>query len=210
MRDVVFLLADNEMKSCFEGFFSREHYHQSLRCRRFDYELFQDPLSKDSELFYNAHTLLANHFHSHSRAIIVLDWQWNESDKTRVEIEQYIEKNMLSAGWLHERFEVICIEPEVDIWLFQDNDNFLNQFRYFNGPRALRKRLATDGKWAAGHPKPAEPKEAIEHALFLGQSRSRSVLYKRVCSKVSVRSCQDAAFNKLMTTLQRWFPQEGM
>lgn len=214
MRDVVFHLADGQMRSCFEGFFERDQYHLSLGCGPFtvdtNQDLFHDPLSKDPELFYKAHLNLMPFFETHEHAVIVLDWQWDQSDKTRTEIEEHITAKMLSVGWNRDRFEVICIEPELEVWLFQNNNNFLDHFRYCDGPRELRNRLAVDNVWPHEHAKPLNPKHAIGHALSIGKSVSRSVLFKKICSRITVRSCQDQSFVKLMSTLQRWYPQEGL
>ncbi len=210
MRDVIFHLADGQMRACFEAFFSREKFNMSLACREFDVDVQKDilqvPGQTDPGLYDNAHENLELFKSQYNHAMIVLDRQWNDSSKTPSDIEQHITANMQRAGWTRERFEVVVIDPELETWLFQEKDIFLNAFRYHDGARALRDQLDETGHWPKGQAKPTDPKATIGRALHLGKSASPTVLFSKVCSRISVKDCQDTAFLKFKRTLRCWFP----
>lgn len=213
MRDIVFHLADGQMRACFEACFERTHFYTTLGCGVFNVDpqtdIYQIAGQTDPGLYANAHKNLELHKSKYNHALIVLDRQWNDSSKTPLDIELYITANMQRAGWARERFEVVVIDPELETWLFQEKDIFLNAFKPFYGAQALRDHLAETGCWPKGQAKPVDPKAAIGAALQFGKSVSRPVLFKNVCSRISVKDCRDTAFIKFKETLQRWFPTAG-
>jgi hypothetical protein len=59
--------------------------------------------------------------------------------------------------------------------------------------------------WPAGTLKPSRPKELLE-AILRQQNRPRSLsIFQDLARRVSVRNCQDPAFNLLQQTLASWF-----
>lgn len=211
MRPLVIHLADSEARMCFETFFTRDHFHDSLQCGPFEFDpkldIFQDPMITDPDTCWEAHEHLDSYRATHERALIVLDEQWDPSPGAE-EICEMIEGNMRKSGWERERFEVIVISPELEAWMWQENNpNVADAFRYRGDP-PLRKRLQEDGLWPDGVPKPSDPKEAVRRARIYGKSVSIPVIFKGICSRVSVKGCKDPAFLKMVAALQRWFPPE--
>ncbi len=102
---------------------------------------------------------------------------------------------------------MIVIDPELEIWILQDNRNVEEAFR-FKQDISLRNWLEQKGLWDASALKPADPKKAVEDALEFSRTPRSSAIYKDITSKVSVKRCTDTAFGMLCFKMQQWFPFE--
>jgi hypothetical protein len=209
MRDCIFLLADKNMEAIFEGFLGRPQCQHSLDCGIFTFDpqldIIVDTQGNDPGIYSRAHEFLHPYLYSHKFAIIALDCAWNGSPGKEV-ITSHISANMLKMGWEKHRFVVIAIDPEIEMWVWQENPHVTSALRYTH-PKPLRDFLCEHGYWPKDMSKPLMPKETLEWLLKITHRRRTSALYREIASKVSLRHCQDPSFQKLVRQFQHWFPK---
>lgn len=210
MRDCVFLVADRNMEAVFRGFLSREQSHKSLGTRAFDFDpdidIVVDAGGADPGVFSRGHELLRPYSRSHRFAVVALDCAWAGSPGASAIVDG-ISSRMAGAGWSDDRFVVIAIDPEVEVWMWQDNVHVASALQY-QGTTNLRRHMQANGWWPDGADKPPEPKEAMEWVLRSTRRRRSSVVYREIAESVSVRQCKDDAFQRLIRVLGEWFPRE--
>lgn len=210
MRDCVFLLADKNMEATFIGFLTREQFNLSLGIRQFEFDLAEDLIvdvsGNDPGVYTRAHEFLRPYQRTHRYAIIVLDNAWEGSPGVTA-IENNIKVNMLKTGWDEENFAVIVIDPELEVWIWQDSPHVAAAF-LFKQNIPLRKWLEARGLWDASEPKPSDPKKAVEETLKISKTPRSSAIYRKITSRVSVKGCTDQAFQRLCSTMQQWFSIE--
>jgi hypothetical protein len=121
-----------------------------------------------------------------------------------------MKSKLLGRGWAEGSVEVIVIEPELEVWLWQDSPHIARAFKNFDySPHSsLRKWLEARGFWEPTALKPARPKEAFELLCRTSRTPRSSAIYQKIAQQVSVRTCMDPAFCLLRETLQRWFPEK--
>ena len=66
--------------------------------------------------------------------------------------------------------------------------------------------LEAAGFWPGTALKPARPKDAARLLIRQCNAGVPMVVYSRIVENISVRGCQDPAFNLLASALRRWFP----
>jgi hypothetical protein len=130
-------------------------------------------------------------------------------------LEAELLDDLHANGWLPGRAAALVVEPEVEAWLRFDSIHLQHLVR----ERARRRRdeaellfsqvaqtaiAATGGANAFG--KPNRPKEALE-AVFeeFGVQRSNAI-YGRLAEQEGLRGCKVDSFQRLVVTLQQWFP----
>lgn len=209
MRELAILVADGTMEAVFRAFFERESWHLSLGCGAFDLwpqeDIFHDPLHTDGGVLKRGHELLRPYLKTHQRALVILDQQFGaERPATDVAVE--ILGNLTGNGW-SDRCAVVVIDPEIEVWLWQDNPNVERAVK-FAGP-SLRQHLQTTGAWPVGAAKPTNPKETLREICRPHQELKTKVVYSRIVRAVSVHKCTDPAFQHFVNILRRWFPLEG-
>jgi hypothetical protein len=209
MRDCVFLLADGTMEAMFQGFFSRENFHLSLRIRAITFNSREDIVSgiNDPRTYTYAHELLRSYQYTHHYALIVMDREWEGSPPSIDEIRDSIRRNMIACGWHEERFEVIVIDPELENWIWQESPHIVEAFGY-EDTMPLRQWLRDQepSMWLDGDLKPVRPKEAVEAVLRITRIPRSSAIYRQIVERVSIKRCADPAFALLCDCLRKWFP----
>jgi len=211
MRDCIFLLADRNMQAAFEGFLTRRGFHQSLGCGTFAFDPYQDiavaSADNDPGLYTRGHELLRPFLVSHRHAVVALDAEWDGSPGQGA-ITEHLIAQIAATGWAADRFNVIVIDPELENWIWQQNDHVARGLGFSNN-----SELMTDpdlqAAWPQGQVKPSSPKEVLESLLQKRRIPRSSAIYKQITSQVSVRHCQDSAFQRLIDSLRTWFPQEN-
>jgi hypothetical protein len=208
-KDCIFLLADKMMESTFKGFLGRNNFHLNLGTGPFTAEIIVDRQGRDSGVYKRAHEFLRGYHSTHGHAVAVLDNAWEGSPGASI-IEATIKDNLMRNGWREENVEVIVIEPELEIWLWQDSPSIAGALRFDHSPYpTLKKWLEAKGFWQDDALKPARPKEAFEHIARKSGFPISGATYARMVQQLSVRRCTDPAFCQLRATLQCWFPQNG-
>lgn len=197
------------MEGVFLGFFTRKNFHRNLGIKEFDFDPQQDILvdaqGNDPGVYTRAHELLQSYRQSHRYAVVVLDNAWGGSPGV-AKIEADITKNLINTGWDKDCILAIAIDPELEAWVLQDNIHVKKAFRFKDD--SLREWLEKKDLWDADKPKAADPKKAIEAIFKRTRTPRSSAIYKKITSQVSVKHCQDRAFNLLRDKLQEWFPVE--
>lgn len=210
MRDCIFLVADKNMQAAFEGFLTRQAFHLSLGCGTFDFDPRQDLRvaagDNDPGLYTRGHELLRPFQATHRRAVVVLDAEWDGSPGAD-EITEHLSGQIAATGWEPDLFAVIVIDPELENWIWQQNDHVAKGLG-FSDRQALMADPDLQQAWPAEQAKPASPKETLETLLRKRRIPRSSAIYRRITSQTSIKHCQDAAFQALVEVLQRWFPPE--
>lgn len=208
-RDCVFLVADLTMGEVIKGFLSRDASHLSLGCRALDFDPLQDVIvdesGHDPGVYNRAHLLLGPYVRTYERAVVVLDAAWEGSPGADAIAAGIAER--MRPFW-EDRFAVIVIYPELEVWIWQDSPHVAEAFRY-RGPVGLRTWLAETGDWPDGHQKPPDPKAAVERVLRHTRTPRSAAVYRKIACRVSVKGCVDPAFLLLAETLRQWFPEES-
>ena len=78
--------------------------------------------------------------------------------------------------------------------------------RWPDGADGLRRWIVDRGFVKEGESKPARPKEAFVDALRHRKIQRSSALYRDLAKVAKFRTCTDSAFQRLISTLQTWFP----
>jgi hypothetical protein len=211
MRDCIFLLADKNMQAAFEGFLSRQAFCQSLGCGTFEFDPRKDIAvasgDNDPGLYIRGHELLRPYQTTHRHAVIVLDAEW-EGSPGRIVITEHLSTQIAATGWTADQFAVIVIDPELENWIWQQNDHVARGLGFGNS-HELMADTDLQAAWPQGQAKPISPKEILETLLQKRRIPRSSAIYKQITSQVSVRHCQDSAFQLLIEFMRTWFPQEN-
>jgi len=211
MRDCIFLLADKNMQATFEGFLTRQASYQSLGCGNFSFDPRQDIAvasgDNDPGLYIRGHELLRPYQTSHRHAVVVLDAKWGGSPG-KTAITEHLTAQISATGWAADHFVVIVIDPELENWIWQQNDYVAKRLG-FDDSNELMADTDLQTAWPQGQAKPSSPKKILESLLRKRRIPRSSAIYKQIAAQVSVRQCQDSAFQQLLETLRTWFPQEN-
>ena len=200
----MFLLADSGMEQVLRGFLGRDQFHRSLGCGKFEFDPAQDVIvapTKDPGVYGTAHELLRSYERTHQRAVVIVDADWSGSPGATL-IQEHVSQRM-AARW--QEFAVIVIDPELEAWVMNDNPHLAKAFRC---PENYRQLLQQAGWWPADHPKPPRPKEALEHLRTHHGVRVVYADFRKLAAVMSVKQCQDPAFNALRDHLRAWFPEQ--
>lgn len=216
-RDCVFLVEDGAMRAMFQAFLEPGYRCEKLGTGPFAFDAEQDLIlggKNDPGVLKEAHLKLKGYLNTHEHAVVVLDAAFGHHLGAG-EITALIERNLESVGWQREAFAVLTIEPELEVWLFQESpraeDIIFRRCDSERRPRSLRHWLAGQGQWPDGAAKPPNPKEAVQRALrHFSPGRADMLIYAEICRSASVLRCQDPVFCKLREALQRWFPREAV
>ena len=217
MRNLVIHSADNTMENGIKAFFQRSDWHDVMDCARFDIDPTNDndfyrvPSHKDYMVWQNAAKNLGSHIGRFEHAVIILDEHFKPSPGAG-QIYADIERDMVTAGWPRERFEVIVIRPMMEAWLWTDDKSLQAAFGMGNFP-TFRQQLVEEGLWTFGEWKPNRDgmKEVTARAMAAGWRLTKDILFTTVFSelqKEAVDHCIEPGFVLLRQTLQRWFPKE--
>ncbi|MEW9531730.1 hypothetical protein [Microbispora sp. NPDC049125] len=202
-RDVIFLVADAAMEQMLRGFLGRPQFHRSLRCGPFAFDPGADVIvapTKDPGVYGTAHQLLSPYERSHRRAVVMLDAAW-EGSPGSIAIQDRV-ADSVSRAW--DEFAVVVIEPELEAWVWQDNPHVAKALKC---PADFREILAKSEHWPLDVPKPPDPKAALEHLRRKHRADRSNAAFRRLAEQISVRHCQDLAFNHLCQQLRAWFPE---
>jgi hypothetical protein len=213
-RPCVFLVADGTMAQVLNRFLSRGYFEDRLGCRTFGFDFQQDVVvdvrngNTDGGIHRRTHTLLRPYLPSYQNAVVMLDQNFGRRLPAAV-VRGEILNNLLHNGWSAECVEVVVIDPELEVWLWQrGNPHIARAFRYYESV-SLEAFLEAAGFWSATALKPARPKDAARLLIRQCNAGVPMVVYSLIVENISVRGCQDPAFNLLASALRRWFPIEG-
>ena len=203
-KDLFVLAADLDMKNALEGLLARPG---PLSIRNVDFDIERHPY-RDSGCRTDAVEYLRPFLRGYRHALVVFDHHGCGSRRSREVIQQDIGNNLKRNGW-EDRARAIVIEPELEVWVWAESPDVSRVLGWGSRYRELRRWLAAEGLWPAGHPKPHDPKEAMERAIGHSRSQLSSRIFRELANTVNFDGCKDSAFNELQATLRAWFPREG-
>lgn len=211
MRDIAFLVADLSMQEAVRGFLTRDdfHRHYNLGIRPFDFDprrdLFYAAGLNDPGLYTEGHNILAPLQRTHHRAIVIQDAEWDGSPGA-IEICVGLTERIASTGWPIDRFRVICIEPELECWIWQRSNRVAAPLRFGSVAEMVAEVRMAGLEWPDGQAKPTRPKEALEAVVRRRGLGWSSAVHRSITASVSLNGCLDPAFLALRDALQQWFP----
>lgn len=143
------------------------------------------------------------------KAMVVFDFHGSgEQRRTADQLEIDLERDLQNAGWDNDGVAVVSIEPELEAWVFGVSAVHLKDVIGWSQPQSIQDWLERHGHVSHGEVKPTDPQTALDEMLQMqGKQRSRR-LFADLARRVGLARCQDRAFQKFRTTLQRWFPAE--
>jgi phenylpyruvate tautomerase PptA (4-oxalocrotonate tautomerase family) len=210
-RDCVFFLADKTMRETFLGFLEREDRERELGCGNFSFDPAEDLFfaagQNDPGLNKRAAALLDVFLHSHKKAVVVLDCEW-EGSPGQAQIIHNITRQLHESGWKPEDVIVIAIDPELEQWIWQDSPVLAEELR-IDDSQGLKSVLNQRGLWPQEAAKPPSPKALFDQLRRENNVKMSSAIFKRIATKVPVSQCQDSEFRRLTAKLREWFPAEG-
>ena len=137
-------------------------------------------------------------------SLLIFDHEGSGADTTAVELENLLQEDLRKSGW-GEDAAVIVIDPEIEAWVWAES-NLVDRILGWSENRSLRTWLQSNNYIKPGQQKPADPKAAMLAALKHKAKKPSSSIFRQLADNVSFKGCTDRSFNKLTSTLQRWFP----
>ena len=202
-RDLVVLVPDRNMEAGFHGILVRP---EALSIRSIDYQIFVHP-DRDPGCFLRGHTFLVSQLRRFSTALVIFDRVGcGREDRSRADLEAEVELRLRGTGW-EDRAGAICIDPELENWVWSNSPNVDSALGWESRHPDLRSWLSTNGFLLPGVPKPSDPKMALEAALYEVRKPRSSSIYRKIAQEVSLVRCRDSAFRKLRELLRTWFPR---
>ncbi len=143
------------------------------------------------------------------KGMVIFDFHGSgERRRTAPQLEIDLEQDLQNSGWGSDGVAVVSIEPELEAWVFGASARHLENAVGWSQPQSIRDWLELHGYVTQGDAKPTDPQTALDEMLQIqGKQRSRK-LFADLAGRISLIRCQDRAFQKFRSTLQRWFPAE--
>jgi hypothetical protein len=200
MKDLIALVADKNMQFSLHGGLSRP---ESLGIRSITFDFRQHP-NRDGGARTTGVQMLALEKARFDHALLVLDY---EGSGTTARDAQQLESELNEelAGTWGGRGKAVVIEPELETWMW-GSDNSMAVLLGWTNHDSIRNWLQAQGHALNAEGKPERPKEALEAVLRHCKRPRSSVLYQQIASKISLRLCKDASFQRLAERLRTWFP----
>ena len=146
---------------------------------------------------------------THRKVMVIFDWQGSGAGVDAVELESDLERQYERDGWETGRVAFVVIEPELDAWVFGASLPRLQQAFEWSQPQPIRDWLESRGHLQPGAAKPQDPKRAVDAIMELHRKHRTAKMYADLARNTGLARCQDRAFQKFRSTLQRWFPAGG-
>ena len=204
-RDLYVLVADQDMLETMTNLLGRP---EALAIRRISYAV-DKHLQRDAGCRGDAARRLRPFIGDYRHALVVFDKHGcGRDDDTREDIQNEVESDLSLNGW-RNRSRAIVIEPELEAWVWNASNHVPRTLGWDNNYQELKRWLEDIDFWPSDASKPSDPKEAMRAALREKKRRVSSALFGRLARSVTLRACEDPAFNELTGTLRTWFPQES-
>jgi len=201
--DLLCVVADKNMEAAVSGVLDRP---QALGIRAIRSEVFVHP-RRDPGCFHESAELVAGRRAEAQKALVVLDAAWSGAPAdSGEELERLLEAEFQTRD-LDEWARAVVIEPELEVWVFSDSPHVPQVLEWDGDTASLRQHIEEQGQWAPGVSKPHDPKAALEAVLRRARKPRSSALFRKLAAKVSLRQCEDRAFERFRSCLQEWFPE---
>lgn len=205
VTDLAVLTADWQMHRVIETLL--RYRRQSLGISAdFSVKVLRHP-HQDSGCRTDSQAIIAPLRSTHRNAMVIFDRHGSGAGNAPVlELERDLERQYERNGWEAGRVVFVVIEPELDAWVFGVPFQRLQQALEWSQPQPIPEWLASQGYLQPGAVKPQNPKSAVDEMLSLHRKHRSAKLYADLARNAGLASCQDRAFQKFRSTLQRWFP----
>lgn len=204
-QDLVVLCADLDIEYALKGLLSRP---QALAICSVRWRIFRHP-HRDPGCFTKSAEFLRPLSARYRHGLVIFDRMGSGQEQlTCEEIEESVTERLARNGW-GNRAATVCLDPEVEIWVWSDSPEMDRCLGWADRAEDLRDWLETRGLWTSSAPKPEHPKKALRAALREVHRSSSASIFHRLARSVSVTRCVDPAFLKLKRTLQNWFGLSG-
>lgn len=203
--NLVVLTADSQMHRVVETLL--QHRRPSLGIASdFSVAVRRHP-QQDSGCRTASQTILNPLRNGHSKVMVIFDWHGSgAANVAAAELESNLERQYERDGWAVGRVTFVVIEPELDAWVFGASFQRLQRAFEWSQPQPIRDWLESRGYLQPGGAKPQEPKRAVDEILTLHNKHRSAKMYADLARNAGLARCQDRAFQKFRSTLQRWFP----
>lgn len=202
MRDLVILVADQEMEQTVRGLLNRPH---AMGIGPVSFDINRHP-QRDPGCYTSGPELLKLLHRRYSRGLLMLDKEWEgRRQRSAEEMEAYLRAEFSRRalqGWA----DVVVIDPELEVWMWSESPHVSRALNWRHQDGNLRERLASVGLWEKNSAKPSDPKSALAWALDKARTPRSSAIFREISSRVSLHNCQDPSFSRFCTILRGWFP----
>ena len=202
-RDLVLLVADKSIAQAMAGLLQRT---RALRVRQIDYEISVHQ-QRDPGCRVDAGAFLRPFASRFAHALVVFDRAGCGSHAPPRKIEARVESELQRNGW-SGRASVVVIDPELEAWVWSPSDRLADELGWGKRFAPLREWLGEQGEWPTEATKPPDPKRAMEVAMQARRKQKSASTFRRLAEVLRFRDCSDEAFQKLLATLEEWFPEE--
>lgn len=200
-KDLVALVADKNIDHGVRGLLARP---KALGIREIEADLLIHQ-KRDPACLGDAHNFLRPFVNQYRHAIVMFDRQGSGREHMSAEhLSEEVRGRLAANGW-GDRAEAVVLDPELEAWVFAASPNVERCLGWRRSAR-LRDWLVGRGLWNPARPKPTQPREALERALFEARRPRSASIYECLGRRVSFRECTDPAFLKFRATLVSWFP----
>lgn len=202
---LVVLVPDADIEECMRGLLTRT---DSLSIAPVEFEVTRHA-NRDNGCRAQAAHHLRPFLSSFRYALVVFDRDGCGSRRSRLEIQQEVELDLTRNGW-EDRSKAIVIDPEVEVWVWNDSPEVARVLGWGSDFRALRAWLTSRTLWLSERQKPQDPKNAMRRAMegagIRGKARRSPSKFHELATTVDFSGCSDPAFVELRRTLREWFP----
>lgn len=201
MKDIIILVADQNMRDCIEGLIPRLPH--VLNISPFTYDIRVHPY-RDPGCRTQSSAFLTSFKNMYQFGLVIFDKEGcGKESSLRSELETEVEALLSTTGW-GDRAKVIVIEPELENWIWVKSAQLAEIINWENID-SLYQWLSDQEYLTNASSKPKRPKEAFEAALYISKKRRSSSIYKQIASRVSFKNCTDQSFLKFIQCMNNWF-----
>ncbi len=200
-RDLIVLVADNNMHSAIKGLLNRP---RSFGIVEINYNILIH-MHRDPGILNEAHEFLRPFARQYKYCLVLFDREGCGKDNVSVDaLETEVQNRLEISGW-KDRVKVVVLDPELENWVWSDSPWVERCLGWQGHQNNIREWLKLKGLWDEGDIKPKDPKGAVEAALREVRKPRSSSIYLDLARNVSFQRCTDQAFLRLKDILQSWF-----
>jgi hypothetical protein len=202
-RDLFVLTADKDQQQTVLGLLNRP---SSLGIRKLLFDVESHP-QHDAGIVQTGVELVRLKQRTHAHVLLLLDHEGSgRESKPPEQIESEMDARLVANGWNVNNARCLVIAPEVEQWVWSDSPE-VDVALGWGGESLghLRPWLVKKAFEFSPDSKPKRPKEAMRAALREKKVQVSSAIFSELAGRVSLRRCNDRAFLKLRSTLERWF-----